>query len=266
VTRSKVGGVKDAAGNHESSGGVQVIARVGQLFRALDGEPWGLTLTQLATRLQLPRSTVHRLVGALSAEGLLMSATTAGRVRIGPEFVRIASASRLELRQQVEPLMHQVFEAVGETVDLSVLEGEEARVVHVIPTQHQLRAVSDVGVAFPLHCTSKGKALLAALPDAQVKDLLPTSLHRYTESTITSRAQLLRELADVREAGVAFDLEEHASGICAAAIAARDPFGALFTISVPAPSLRFPGEREKIVRALLRVRAELNEAFATPES
>jgi DNA-binding IclR family transcriptional regulator len=266
VTRSKVGGVKEAAGNHEGSGGVQVIARVGQLFRALDGEPWGLTLTQLATRLQLPRSTVHRLVGALSAEGLLMSATTAGRVRIGAEFVRIASASRLELRQQVEPLMRQVFDAIGETVDLSVLEAEEARVVHVIPTQHQLRAISDVGVAFPLHCTSKGKALLAALSDAQVKDLLPSSLHRYTESTVTSRAQLLRELADVRESGVAFDIEEHAPGICAAAIAARDPFGVLFTISVPAPSVRFPGEREKIVRALLRVRAELNEAFETPES
>jgi DNA-binding IclR family transcriptional regulator len=256
-----VRGVKDAAPNSDGSGGVQVIARVGQLFRALEGEPWGLTLTQLATRLQLPRSTVHRLVGALSTEGLLMSASTAGRVRIGPEFVRIASASRLELRQQVEPLMRQVFDDVGETVDCSVLEAAEARVVHVIPTQHQLRAVSEVGVAFPLHCTSKGKALLAQLTDEQVRDILPPTLTRFTEHTVTSRAKLLRELADVRESGIAFDIEEHAPGICAAAIAAHDPFGALFTLSVPAPSVRFPGERSKIVASLLRVQAELDETF-----
>ena len=54
-----------------TTGGVQVIARVGQIFRALDGEPWGLTLSQLAVRLKLPRSTVHRLVSALVNEGLL---------------------------------------------------------------------------------------------------------------------------------------------------------------------------------------------------
>ncbi|MGF7239470.1 MAG: IclR family transcriptional regulator [Frankia sp.] len=240
------------------------MARVGQLLRALDGEPWGLTLTQLSTRLKLPRSTVHRLVGALTAEGLLMSTPTAGRVRIGPEFVRIASGSRLELRQQVEPLMRQLFDDIGETVDCSVLEGSDARVVHVIPTQHQLRAVSEVGATFPLHCTSKGKALLAALDPDQVLDILPPTLPRFTEHTTTSRKKLVLELAEVRETGVAFDLEEHAPGICAAAVAAHDPFGALFTLSIPAPSLRFPGERDSIVTALLRVRAALHEAFAAP--
>jgi DNA-binding IclR family transcriptional regulator len=252
------------AGNQDAAGGVQVIARVAQLFRALDGEPWGLTLTQLSIRLNLPRSTVHRLVGALASEGLVINASTAGRVRIGPEFVRIASASRLELRQQVDPLMRQVYDEIGETVDCAVLESGEARVIHVIQTQHQLRAVSDVGAAFPLHCTSKGKALLAELTDEQVRELLPAALARFTEHTTTSRAKLLRELEEIRESGIAFDLEEHAPGICAAAIAARDPFGVLFTVSIPAPSQRFPSERKAIVESLLGVRAELSNAFAAP--
>jgi DNA-binding IclR family transcriptional regulator len=243
-------------------GGVQVIARVAELFRALDGEPWGLTLTQLAKRLDLPRSTVHRLVGALTAEGLLMSASTAGRVRIGPEFARIASASRLELRQLLDPPMRRIFDAIGETVDCGVLEGDQVRVVSVIPTQHQLRAVAEVGVAFPMHCSSKGKAILAELDDDAIRALLPERLERFTARTTVSREQLLDELAEVRRTGVAFDIEEHDVGICAAAIAARDPFGSLFTISVPVPSQRFAGLRDEIVRDLLQVRDELMELLS----
>jgi DNA-binding IclR family transcriptional regulator len=246
------------------SSGVQVIARVAELFRTLEGEPWGLTLTQLAKRLNLPRSTVHRLVGALVTEGLLVSATTAGRVRIGPEFVRIASGSRLELRQQLEPFMRRIFDSIGETVDCAVLEGDQVRVVSVIPTQHQLRAVAEVGAAFPLHCTSKGKAIIAQLADDVIDELLPAKLERFTARTTTSRRDLMAEIAEVRESGVAFDVEEHVSGICAVAIAAHDPFGSLFTVSVPVPSQRFPGEKAAIVRALLDVREELTGVLATP--
>jgi IclR family acetate operon transcriptional repressor len=243
------------------SGGVQVIARVGQLLRALEGEPWGLTLTQLASQLHLPRSTVHRLVGALVAERLLVSAPAAGRVRIGPEFIRIATSSRLELRQQVDPLMKQIFDITGETVDLSVLEGDQVRVLYLIPTQHQLRAIADVGAAFPLHCSSKGKALLAEMDDEEVEATLPTSLKRYNERTITSRAALMSELQQIRETGIAYDMEEHVPGICAAAIAAQDPFGAPFAISIPIPSQRFATARETISKALLDVRAELHAVF-----
>lgn len=239
------------------NGGVQVIARVGQLLRELDGEPWGLTLTQLASRLDLPRSTVHRLVGALVAEGLLISASSAGRVRIGPEFIRIASNSGIELRQQVEPLMKHISEVTGETVDCSVLEGDQVRVVYLIPTQHQLRAIADVGAAFPLHCSSKGKAMLAELDDDAVTALLPKSLEKFTSRTLTTRAKLAAELAQIRAAGVAYDEEEHVPGICAAAIAAHDPFGSLFAISVPVPTQRFAAAKDTITQVLLDTRREL---------
>jgi DNA-binding IclR family transcriptional regulator len=246
-----------------SANGVQVIARVAQLFRALDGEPWGLTLTELAKQLRLPRSTVHRLVGALVAEGLLVSASTAGRVRIGTEFVRIATASRLELRQQVEPLMREMFERVGETVDCTLLEGDQLRVIEVIPTQHHLRAFADVGAIFPLHCSSKGKAILAELDDAQVEELLPRTLERFTPTTKTTRTALLAELAEVRRTGIAFDEEEYTPGIMAAAIASRDPFGSYFAISIPVPTQRFAESRDAIVETLLEGRAELNRTFGS---
>jgi len=244
-----------------SPGGVQVIARVGQLFRALEDEPSGLTLTELAHRLDLPRSTVHRLVVALASEGLVTDPSNAGHVRIGPELVRIANVSRLELRQQVEPLMRRMHDAVGETVDCSVLEGGRLRVVEVIPTQHQLRVVAEVGAIFPLHCSSKGKAVLSLMSDEQIEALVPKTLERFTAHTVTTRSQLIKQVQNVRRTGIAFDEDEHTIGVTAVAIAGRDPYGALFAISIPVPSQRFAEEREVVVETLRDARKELDALF-----
>jgi DNA-binding IclR family transcriptional regulator len=246
----------------ESSGGVQVIARVANLFRAFEGEQSGLTLSELAKRLSLPRSTVHRLVGSLVAEGLLVTDSTAGRVRIGPEFVRIAATSRLELRQRAQPYMREIFDAVGETVDCSILESDRARVIEVLSSQHQLRAQSDIGATFPLHCTSKGLAMLSQLPDDKIEELLPKTLERFTSKTVTTRAQLHTELEQVRRTGVAFDEEQHDLGICAVAIGMTDPFGLLFAISVPVPSQRYTEAKDAIVETLLDVRERIVASMA----
>ena len=244
-----------------NSGGVQVIARVGQIFRALDGEPWGLTLSQLANRLKLPRSTVHRLVGALTAEGLLMSAAVAGRVCIGTEFVRIATASRSELRDQVAPLMRRVNESTGETVDCGILDGDQVRVIHVVETHHHLRAVSDVGAVFPLYCPAKGKAILSELDDDTVRKLVPKTFEQFTQSTLRNKGELMEEIAAIRESGLAYDLEQYDSGISTVAIGATDPFGTVFALSVPVPTQRFALERDLIEKSLLDISAELKGEF-----
>jgi IclR family transcriptional regulator, acetate operon repressor len=241
---------------------VQVIARVGQIFRALDGEPWGLTLSQLANQLNLPRSTVHRLVGALAAEGLLMNAAVAGRVCIGNEFVRIATASRGELRDQVAPLMRRVNEATGETVDCGILDGDQVRVIHVVETHHQLRAVSDVGALFPLYCTAKGKAMLAELDDETVRALVPKRFKAFTENTFHTIGELMSDIEEIRKDGLSYDREEYTSGISTVAIGARDPFGSVFALSVPVPTQRFASERDEIVQALRDISVELKNEFS----
>jgi len=239
------------------NGGVQVIARAAQILRALDGEPDGLSLSQLSERLGLPRSTVHRVVSALAAEGLLAAASPNGRVRLGPEIARLALASRRELRQELRPYLQRLFDDLNETVDCAVLDGDHLRFIDQIAAPHRLRAVSSVGATFPLHCTANGKALLAELTPEEVARILPTRLRRCTPATITARAQLMAELETVRETRVAFDREEHTTGISAAGIAVRDPFGALAAISVPMPTQRFEGRGPEISLALRQVRRDI---------
>jgi DNA-binding IclR family transcriptional regulator len=243
--------VEDRHRGAEHVGGVQVIARVAQVLRALDGESAGLSLTQLAERVELPRSTVHRIVTALIAEGFLASASPAGRVRIGPEFAKLASAGTADLWRSVEPMMRQIFDQVDETVDCSVLDGDRVRLIHVIPTRtHHLRAIADVGATFPVHTTSKGKAILAEYDNDTVRRMLPATLERYTENTATSSDMIIRELETVRKTGVAYGHEEATPGICSAAIAIRDRSGVWLSISVTVPAQRYYEMEDEITRVL----------------
>jgi DNA-binding IclR family transcriptional regulator len=221
----------------------------------------GLSLSQLAERTDLPRSTVHRLVGALEAEGLVVAASRNGRVRIGPDLIRLVDASRPDLQARLRPMMQGLYDALDETVDLAILDGDHLRFVDQIPAPHRLRAVSSIGATFPLHCTANGKAVLSLLTDDEVRGLLPPRLSRYTPATITTRSALIDELDEIRRTGVAFDREEHTSGISAGSVAFRDPLGTLAALSVPTPTLRFEGREAEISRALSDARASVGAMF-----
>lgn len=245
---------------------MQVIARVGQVLRALDSEDQGLSLAQLADRIGLPRSTVHRIVTALIAEGLVATASPAGRVRIGPELARLASASQAEPWKDAEPYMQRIFTEIGETVDCSVLDGDHIRLIHGIAAHHHLRVTADVGTTFPLHCSSKGRAILASYSADVAARMLPDPLERYTDKTVTSRAELLGILDTVRTTGIAYNREEATTGICSAAIAIRGSSGVLLAISVPVPTQRYWNLEEKITRLLLEVRKEAQAALDPPDA
>lgn len=245
----------------DGGGGIQVIARAALVLRALDGEPGGLSLSQLAQRVELPRSTVHRIVMSLASEGFAAPVSPNGRFRLGPELLRLAETNRQDRWQDLRPHMQKLFDALDETVDCAILDGTQLRFVLQIPARHGLRAVSDVGARFPLHCTANGKALLAELDDHDVIAMFPARLERLTPQTLSSRDELLAELREVRETGVAYDREEHTLGISAAGIALR-VHGVPTALSVPMPTPRFTGRESEIARVLQRVRGEVAATLA----
>jgi DNA-binding IclR family transcriptional regulator len=239
--------------------GVQVIARVADVLRALEGEAQGLSLSQIAKRVGLARSTVHRLVVALEREGFVAAASPNGRVRLGPELARLGAASQPDLLRELRPLLRELSEELQETVDLAVLDGSEVRFIDQVLAPQRLRAVSGVGELFPLYCTANGKALLAALDHDTAEALLPARLTPLTPQTITSREQLWQELEDVRRRGYAVDREEHHVGISAVGATVSDTHGAVGAVTVVAPTPRFAGNEEWLARRLLEACARASE-------
>ncbi len=233
---------------------MQVLGRAAAILRAFGGDPDGLSLAELARAAKLPRSTVHRLAGALVLEGFLEPVSPAGKLRLGPEILRLARAGRPDLRQELRPFLEMLSATLGETVDCAILEGDQMRFVDQLPAPHRLRAVSALGATFPLHCTANGKAALALMGSERAVSLLPSRLARLTPATITRRAELLSELERVQRTGVAFDHEEHTVGICAAGVAVSDLSGRIAALSVPVPAQRFAGRERELERELIRVR------------
>lgn len=241
--------------------GIQVISRAADVLRALHGEPNGLSLSQLAERTGLPRSTVHRLLAALEAESFVAPSGPSGRMALGPELLRLADQGPPDVQARLRPTMDTLFDDLQETVDLAVLDGDHLRFVDQIPAPHRLRAVSSVGATFPLHCTANGKAVLALFDDEEVKRLLPARLPRLTANTITSRRALLDELAAVRASGLAIDREEHTLGISAIGFAVGDPSGPHAAITVPMPTQRFAGREELLRSTLAAAREQAEQAL-----
>jgi DNA-binding IclR family transcriptional regulator len=234
--------------------GVQVISRAADILRALEEENDGLSLGEIADRVSLARSTVQRIVKALSDEEFLMPASNRGRVKLGPGLVRLGSAANLEITQIAKPAMQELSRMLGETVDLSTLRQASAVFVAQVGGSQRLAAISRVGTVFPLHSTANGKAVLACLDPARRRELLAGPLHRDTRRSVTDAEELEREIRRVLKTGLAYDLEEHTDGICAVATAFLDAAGSPYALSVPVPRPRFDQLRKACEEGLLRTR------------
>lgn len=235
---------------------VQVIARAAAILRALEEQPSGLSLGQIAQRVALARSTVQRIVGALAAEKLLIAASPTGRVRLGPTILRLAASARIDFVALARPFLVRLSDELGETVDLATIKHDHLIFIDQVIGPQRLRAVSAVGETFPLYCTANGKAYLAQLDEVAIARLIGTTFQRRTANTITRLDDLLRELKSVRKSGVAFDREEHTLGICAAGVVVRDLVGNDLAISVPVPAQRFHA-REKLIAERLKATRRL---------
>jgi DNA-binding IclR family transcriptional regulator len=235
---------------HRTQSQVQVIARAAAILRALEDEAAGLSLGQIAQRVNLARSTVQRIVAALEAEKFLIAASPSGRVRLGPTILRLAASARTDFVAIARPYLTQLSSELKETVDLSVVKNDHLVFIDQVIGSQRLRMVSAVGETFPLYCTANGKAYLATLDDAGVAELIGTSYEQRTPRTLTRLEDLLRDLKTVRKTGVAIDREEHALGVCAAGVVTRDPVGNAVAISVPVPAQRFYKHQRTIVARL----------------
>ena len=246
---------------------VQVIARAASILGALGDSPGGLSLAQIARMTTLSRSTVHRIVVALCKQDYVRS--TDSGYQLGSALLRLAEASRSNFEVDVTPFLVELNRELRETVDLSQLTGQTVTFVNQVIAMRRLRAVSGIGISFPLYCTAPGKAILAALGPAATKRLLPERFERFTPSTHPDLASLERELDEVRRTGIAYDREEHTLGICAIGMALQASDQNWYAVSVPLPAQRFYGQESRLVIALTTslnaiVKAQLANYSADP--
>jgi IclR family transcriptional regulator, acetate operon repressor len=220
-----------------------VLRRAAAALDEIAAEPGQLRLVDLGERLALAKSTARRLLVGLVEVGLA-SVDSQGHFSLGERLLGFGGDDAARISAIFRPTIERIARSTeGETVDLSILRGQRMWFVDQIESSHRLRAVSAIGVRFPLNGTANGKAALAVLDDSEVLTLLARFAPEVADG-------LRSAVAEIRSNGIAFDRDEHTPGISAAAIARRTLDDNVIAISVPAPTERFLQKEQRIVSAL----------------
>ncbi|MFF7445473.1 MULTISPECIES: IclR family transcriptional regulator C-terminal domain-containing protein [unclassified Streptomyces] len=220
-------------------------------------------VSEVAAEIDVHKSTAFRLLGALEARGLVEQAGERGKYRLGFGIVRLAGAvtGRIDITQQGRPVCERLAGEIGETVNIAVMQEHYAINLYQVRGPGAVTAHNWVGQLTPLHATSSGKILLAHLPAKQRAALLTeTGTKKVTPHTITAKTKLEKNLAEARERGYAYTIEELEIGLHAMAAPIRDRDGKVVAaLSASGPSYRFTEERlHELAPVLLKGAEEIS--------
>lgn len=244
---------KDDEFQGEPKGGVQVVSRTAAIMRALSAHPGGLSLTAIANEVDLPRSTVQRLVTALEVEGLVDGKGPNGGTRLGPTISALVATAHADMVVFGRHQLKLLLDAVNETSSIIAAVNARSMVLETMTAPHPLRVELCQGVQKPLYTSAGGKALLSAHEDAVTERLFESELEPYTPSTLTRRDTLLHELAEARKTGIAVSRNEYYVGVSSLATVVETGMG-IYAFEVILPDARFDERAESIRDALLAQR------------
>jgi len=228
-------------------------------------ERGAVSVTPAAAQLDVARSTAHRMLSTLLAEGFVRQDPVTKSYLPGRRMLELGlSALRnLDVRAAARPELEALRDEQGETVHLVLLEGTHILFVDSVESTRAVRVGSRTGMTMPAHCTAAGKAILATLPaedlDAYL-DALPAGM---TERSIADGRAVRAEVELTARRGYATNFQESEDGLSAVAAAIPEPSGvvrAAITMSLPAE--RLPPERagdlaEPVMRAAKAIGARL---------
>lgn len=194
--------------------GVQSIERALDIIEVLADYQDGIGVTELAGKLGLNKSTVHRILATLASRGYV-NKTDKGLYRLGINLIEVVSCyiNNLELQTEARPYVAQTTAELGLTCHLGVLDGDQVVYIEKMDVFSNVRMYSQIGVRVRSYSCSLGKCLLSNYSATQVRQIMKDcSFIKFTEKTVGSIDELLADLELVSRRGWAIDDEESERG------------------------------------------------------
>lgn len=203
------------------------------------GDQPEIRMSEASRYLGVASSTAHRLLAMLHYRGFVRQDPVSKAYLPGPALTGVAFAimGRVDIQAIAAPILRDLSVRLRETVHVGMLDGASTRFLAAVEGPRAVRVASRLGRTMPAHCTSTGKAMLAQLSEAELRQVYPVEeLATITPNSIDSRTGLEVELARSRERGYATNREESEEGVASVAvpIPARAP-GMRLALNVSAP-------------------------------
>jgi IclR family KDG regulon transcriptional repressor len=246
---SRQGGLLDSQKQATKGTGdsVEAVEKALQILEAV-GAAKRIGVLKLSQEVELPYSTVHRLLSTLAKRGYIQQESDRRKYALGPKVLELGTAflDTVELRQVALPRMLSLSQQTRETVNLVIWNGRSAVCAEKIDSPESVTVQqTQIGRLEPLHSSGLGKAIIAFLPAAQLDEVLNSvSLVRYTRNTLVSVKALKNDLEKIRQRGFAIDDQEGVLGVrCVASPIWNYREEVLGALSLVGPSIRMSKKR-----------------------
>ncbi len=221
--------------------GVQTLERALDIIELLTIQREGMGVTDIGARLNLHKSTVHRLLSSLAERGYVEKENSRSTYRLGLKFVEIGSLrlNQLELKTEASPILRYLAERSRQPVHLAILDGADAVYIEKVEAVSNLRMYAQIGRRIPAYCSAIGKALLIDLNKTDLEALVSKiSFVRHSPKTRLGIQALTEGIEQGKKLGWTMDDEEHEENIICVASPIRD-----YTASIIA-SVSASGDRQ----------------------
>lgn len=239
-----------------------------RLLEAVANAQHPTTLAELAAGMSVPKPTMHRWLAALQTAGLVQRTPDGRRYEIAARAASLAFSilSNNPAGTVRHEIIKRLVREVGESCNLTVLEGTQVHYLDRVETEWPLRVTFQQGSRVPAYCSASGKLFLALMPPAKRNLILrEMTFERQTENTIVERPAFFHELKDIRRDGYALDREEFLNGLICLAVPLFQKKGRLracvAALAIQAPVTRLP--QEKILTKLLALQNAAEALTAT---
>lgn len=205
----------------------------------MDEPEW--TLSDLAEELNVEASTVYRLTNTLLHEGFITRDRITKNFRLGSSILQMGNyiITSYDICELSPPILEKLVYDSGETVHLSILEGNKTIYLQVFECSNYVNVFTHVGKTNPAHCTSTGQIILACQPESVVEKVIEAGLPAITPFTITDPKKFRERLAIIKKQGFTFNKDEMNMGVSAIAAPVKTSSSNIkFAVSIAGPSSR----------------------------
>lgn len=225
-----------------------------------------ISITELAARMAMHKSTVCRLAQTLEASGYLEQNPLNGKYELSYRFFRVGYAilEKSGIRNCVLPVLKHLGELTNETVNFTMLDGTHVLYLEKVESSPLYGGIK-VGARAPLHCTATGKVMLSNLDPHSLQELLVKiqPLKAYTETTLVTAEALLNDLEKCRVRGYGIVRDELGNGASSVAAFVRNyPGGKATAVGIAGPQSRFTNEKfEELGKLVIAAAEEISNRF-----
>lgn len=225
---------------------IRAVERALSVLQCFTRDTPQLTMTQIAERVGINKSTVHRLLATLEHRRFVERDPTTGIYKLGIRALQMAylTLETNDLRSLAAPFLRDLCKQHGETVNLAVLDESDVVFLDVNESPQRVKLAASIGQRLPAFSTASGKAILAYLPVEEVRRILALGMPQHTQYTLTTQEALLKNLQLTKQRGYALSTQEYEEGINAISAPIVDSSGhPIGSISVAGPTYRLTQER-----------------------